>query len=90
MMTGFEQYALYESAPVYEDSFRLLHDVIVSASRRFISSLTRATTIILAGALLYQARDGQKCYLPQKTGVSWNVRVIPLDDERSPEAIQHK
>jgi hypothetical protein len=60
MMTGFEQYALYESVLVYEGGFRLSQDVIVSASRGFISSVTRATTIILAGALLYQACDSQK------------------------------
>jgi hypothetical protein len=31
-----------------------------------------------------------KCYLPQKSELSWDVRVIPLDRERSPEPIQHK
>ena len=82
--------AINESVPVYEGNFRLLQDVVVSADRTFISSLTRARTITLKGTLFYQACDSEKCYLPQKSDLSWDVRVIPLDRERVPEAIQHK
>lgn len=82
--------AIHESVPVYEGSFRLVQDVVVSASRTFIGSVTQATTVTLKGTLLYQACDSKKCYLPQKTDVSWSARVIPLDGERSAEAIQHK
>jgi hypothetical protein len=82
--------AIDESVPVYEGNFRLLQDVVVSTDRRFISSITQAKTISLKGTLFYQACDSEKCYLPQKSDVSWEVRVIPLDRERAPEAIQHK
>ena len=82
--------AIDESVPVYEGNFRLLQDVVVSTDRRFISSVTQAKTITLKGTLFYQACDSEKCYLPQKSDVSWDVRVIPLDRERAPEAIQHK
>jgi len=56
----------------------------VSADRTFIGSVTEAKTITLKGTLFYQACDIVKCYLPQKSGVSWDVRVMPLDGERSP------
>jgi hypothetical protein len=79
-----------ESVPVYEGNFRLLQDVVVSADRTFIGSVTEAKTITLKGTLFYQACDIVKCYLPQKSDVSWDVRVIPLDGERSPDAIRHK
>ena len=79
-----------ESVPVYEGNFRLLQDVVVSADRTFIGSVTEAKTITLKGTLFYQACDTIKCYLPQKSTVSWDVRVIPLDEERSPDAIRHK
>jgi Disulphide bond corrector protein DsbC len=82
--------AIDESAPVYEGNFRLLQDVVVSADKTFISSVTQARTITLKGILFYQACDTEKCYLPQKSDVSWDVRVIPLDRERAPEAIRHK
>ena len=82
--------AINESVPVYEASFHLLQDVVVSADRTFISSVTQAKTITLKGTLFYQACDSEKCYLPQKSDVFWDVRVIPLDRERAPKAIQHK
>jgi len=82
--------AINESVSVYEGNFRLLQDVVVSADRAFIGSVTQAKTITLKGTLFYQACDSEKCYLPQKSDVSWDVRVIPLDRERAPEAIQHK
>ena len=82
--------AINESVPVYEGNLRLLQDVVVSADRTFISSVTQARIITLKGTLFYQACDSEKCYLPQKSDLSWDVRVIPLDRERVPEAIQHK
>src|SRR5258708_25625541 len=82
--------AINESVPVYEGNFRLRQDVLVSADRTFISSVTQARTITLKGTLFYQACDTEKCYLPRKSDVSWDVRVIPLDRERAPEAIRHK
>jgi AhpC/TSA family/Disulphide bond corrector protein DsbC len=82
--------AINESVPVYEGNFRLLQDVVVSADRTFIGSVTEARTITLKGTLFYQACDRVKCYLPQKADVSWDMRVIPLDGERSPNAIRHK
>ena len=70
--------------------FRLLQDVVVSADRTFVGSVTQARTITLKGTLFYQACDLVKCYLHQKSGVSWDVRLMPLDGERSPDAIRHK
>ena len=82
--------AIKESVPVYEGTFRLLQDVVVSADRGFITSLTQPKTITLTGTLFYQACDSEKCYMPQKSAVSWPVQVMPLDRVRAPEAIQHK
>jgi len=82
--------AINESVPVYEGTFRLLQDAVVSADRQFIGSVTQSKTVTVKGTLLYQACDSEKCYLPQTSAVSWDVRVIPLDRERAPEAIQHK
>ena len=59
-----------ESVPVYEDNFRLLQDVVVSADRTFVGSVSQAKTITLKGTLFYQACDLVKCYLHQKSGVS--------------------
>lgn len=79
-----------ESVPVYEGKFRVQQDVVVSADRAFIGSIAQPKAVTLRGIFFYQACDSVKCYLPQKSELSWDVRVIPLDRERSPEPIQHK
>ena len=40
-----------------------LQDVIVSAERQFISSLTQGKTLTVEGTLFYQACNSEKCYL---------------------------
>lgn len=82
--------AIKESVPVFEGKFRVFQDVVVSADRTFSSSLGAGKTLTLKGNLLYQACDRTKCYAPQRPDVSWEVQVIALDRQRSPEAIQHK
>jgi hypothetical protein len=78
-----------ETVPVYEGKFRVQQDVVVSADRAFIGSITQPKTFTLKGTFFYQACDNVKCYLPQKSELSWDVRVIPLDLDRSPKPIQH-
>jgi alkyl hydroperoxide reductase subunit AhpC len=82
--------AIQESVPVFEGRFRISQDVMVSADRAFSSSLGTGKAASLHGTLFYQACDQTKCYMPQKTNVSWRVQINPLDGERVPEAIQHK
>ena len=82
--------AIQESVPVFEGKFRVFQDVVVSADRTFIGSLGSGKTLTLQGHLFYQACDSTKCYLPQKSAVSWHVEAVSLDGERSPQAIQHR
>jgi DsbC/DsbD-like thiol-disulfide interchange protein len=82
--------AIKESVPVFEGKFRISQDVMVSADRAFSSSLGAGKPASLQGTLFYQACDRTKCYLPQKTTLSWQVRINPLDRERVAGAIQHK
>jgi AhpC/TSA family/Disulphide bond corrector protein DsbC len=82
--------AIQESVPVFEGKFRVFQDVVVSADRTFIGSLGSGKTLTLQGHLFYQACDSTKCYLPQKSAVSWHVEAVSLDSERSPQAIQHR
>jgi hypothetical protein len=79
-----------ESVPVFEGRFRIFQDAIVSADRKFIDSIAAGKSLRITGVLFYQACDNSKCYLPQKTEVSWDVQVVSLDTERAPQAIQHK
>ena len=70
--------------------FRISEDAVVSAGDEFVASLGAGRTISVHGTLRYQVCDSNKCYLPEKAQVLWEVQVAPLDRERSPEAIRHK
>ena len=82
--------AINESVPVFEGKFRIFEDVTLSADRKLMASIGAGKTVTVKGTLLYQACDSIKCYVPQKTEVSWSAQVMPLDTERAPQAIQHK
>lgn len=83
--------AIKEQVPVFEGKFRIAFDAKISANPDFIKSLGVAgKTLSIAGRLLYQACDKTTCYLPTSIPVNWQIRVLPLDLQRSPEAIQHK
>jgi len=82
--------AIKEHVPVFEGRFRIVQDVTVAHSPDFIHSLGAGKTIAVTGELKYQACDKTTCYLPTSVPVKWDLQVLPLDRQRSPEAIQHK
>jgi hypothetical protein len=83
--------AIKEKVPVFEGEFRIRADVKISATREFVSSLgSGGKTLAISGQLAYQACDKTICYVPASIPVTWHVQVLPLDRQRSPEAIQHK
>jgi hypothetical protein len=78
-----------ERVPVFEGNFRITQDVTINADRSFIQSLGQGKTVSIKGDLKYQACDKTTCYVPSSVPVSWDIQVLPLDRQRSPEAIQH-
>ena len=83
--------AIKEQVPVFEGKFRVTTEAKISANPDFIKSLgPTGKTMTIAGQFNYQACDKTTCYLPTSIPVSWQLQVLPLDRQRSPEAIQHK
>ena len=83
--------AIKEEVPVFEGKFRITSDAKISADPEFIKSLgPQGKTVIISGQLSYQACDKTICYLPTSIPVSWQLTILPLDRQRSPEAIQHR
>ncbi len=82
--------AIKERVPVFEGVFRIKQDVTISSARDFAKSLGTGKSISIKGELRYQACDTKICYVPTSVPVSWEVMVLPLDLQRSPEAIQHR
>jgi hypothetical protein len=83
--------AIKEQVPVFEGKFRIASDAKISANPDSIKSLgPNGKTITISGQLSYQACDKTICYPPTSVPVSWQLEILPLDRQRSPEAIQHK
>jgi hypothetical protein len=83
--------AIRERVPVFEGAFRISQDVQVASAAAFSNSLGSAgRTLTIAGKLEYQACDRTTCFLPASVPVEWNLQVLPLDRQRSPEQIRHK
>jgi len=83
--------AIKEEVAVFEGRFRITSDAKISASPDFIKSLgTIGKTITISGQLSYQACDKTICYPPTSVLVNWQLEILPLDRQRSPEAIQHE
>lgn len=83
--------AIKEQVPVFEGKFRITCEVKLSANPDFMKSLgTNGKPTSVVGTLHYQACDKTTCYPPSSIPVSWRLQALPLDRQRSPEAIQHK
>jgi hypothetical protein len=53
--------------------FRISEDAVVSAGDEFVASLGAGRTVSVHGTLRYQVCDSNKCYLPEKAKVLWEV-----------------
>ncbi len=83
--------AIKERVPVFEGKFRITQDVTVARTKEFAESLRKdGKTITVAGELKYQACDKTTCYVPTSVPVTWELEILPLDRQRSPETIRHK
>jgi hypothetical protein len=85
--------AIQEHVPVFEGRFRISQDMTVAPSKArdaVRSVISAERKISITGDLTYQACDKTICYPPTSVTVKWEIVVIPLDLERSPEAIRHK
>ena len=89
--TTYRFVPLDETAPVFEGRFRVTQDVTLAGGREFAELLKTPEPVVdLVGTLEYQVCSDAVCYPPASLPLRWSIKVIPLDRERSPEAIQHR
>ena len=74
---------LDERVPVFQEPFRLVHTMSVSAARDIRSALEGVESITISGTLEYQACDDLVCYNPQSVPVSHDISLRQLDTERT-------
>lgn len=81
---------LNETVPVFEGRFRVTKDVSLAGGRELAEALKAAAPRIeLRGVLDYQACSDRICYPPASLPLRFTLELVPLDRERSPEAIRH-
>jgi len=87
----FEFKPLGETVPVFEGRFRLLQDVTLGDGRAFAEFLKQqVTTLAITGVLEYQVCSATVCYPPASLPLRWSLKVLPLDRQRVPAAIQSR
>jgi AhpC/TSA family/Disulphide bond corrector protein DsbC len=70
---------LDERVEVYAKPFRLVQDVTILATPEVQKALAAMTSVMLAGALEYQACDDKICYNPARVPFSFTLTVKALD-----------
>ena len=82
---------LQETVPVFEGRFRVLQDVTLAGGRQVAERLGSGdASLTITGRLDYQVCSDRVCYPPASLPVSWTLKLVPLDRERSPESLRPK
>jgi hypothetical protein len=80
---------LQETVPVFDGRFRVLQDVTVAGGKEVADRLRSGkATLEIRGRLDYQVCSDRACYPPASLPVRWTLELVPLDLERSPEALR--
>ncbi|MFM8534654.1 MAG: protein-disulfide reductase DsbD domain-containing protein [Acidimicrobiia bacterium] len=70
---------LNERVEVFIKPFRLRRDVTLLATPEAQKLLAATPSIMISGALEYQACDDKVCYNPERIPVSFSITTQPLD-----------
>jgi DsbC/DsbD-like thiol-disulfide interchange protein len=82
---------LRETVPVFEGRFRVLQDVTLAGGREVAERLRSGDDrLSITGRLDYQVCSDRACFPPASLPVTWTLKLVPLDRERSPEALRPK
>ena len=74
---------LDERAPVYQQPFRLIQEVVAEAGPEAAAKLGEVDALTLTGRLDYQACDDTVCFNPVSVPLTWTLTVAPLDGQRA-------
>lgn len=68
---------LNERVPVYQQSFRLLKEIVVEATPEAEQALAKLATLTINGTFDYQACDHKVCYPPVSVPLSFTIDLEP-------------
>ena len=69
---------LKETVKVYDKPVRILQDVTLGLAADLRKRATAKETLVITGALTYQACDDKVCYLKETIPVSWSMTLTPF------------
>jgi hypothetical protein len=81
--------AIQETVPVYEKTFSLQREIVISQPPR-LKPLLSGSDLSIEGSFRYQACDDTQCYVPEVIPLKWVLRFEPHDSQRVPEELQRK
>jgi hypothetical protein len=68
-----------ERVLVYDQPFRLRQDVTLALTPSLRQRAAAKESLVIAGALEYQACDDKVCYRPETIPVQWTVMLTPIE-----------
>ena len=68
-----------ERVQVYDQPFRIRQDVTLALTPSMRQRATAKESLVIAGALEYQACDDKVCYRPETIPVQWTVALTPIE-----------
>ena len=74
---------LDQHVPVYQQPFRLLQEVVISATSQTQQDLKSLDALTLTGSLDYQACDHEVCYPPTSLPLTFTLKLEALDKQRA-------
>jgi AhpC/TSA family/Disulphide bond corrector protein DsbC len=81
---------IHETVPVYKGRFRLVQEITLGTDDQVKPMLSNDGSLVIEGALRYQACDDRICYLVQTVPLRWLLHYEELDRQRVPPEMQRK
>ncbi len=73
---------LNERVAVYDKPFTMVQDVVLEGTPQAQAAFRGKESVMLTGALEYQACDDKICFNPASVPLSWTLSLRPLVVER--------
>ena len=81
---------LAQTVPVYTGRTVLSTSVSAVVNQETMAKFAANPSLPIKGVVNYQACTSKVCYPPASVNVAWEIKLLPLDRQRAPEAVQHK
>ena len=68
-----------ETARVYDKPFQIEQEITLARSATLVKRAASRDTLVVTGALAYQACDDRVCYRPDSLPITWKIGLVPTE-----------